>query len=141
MKLSTLILFYTLIFSFGVNLILLSSNKKLGDFIIDNQNRKNNKEIKKLYRLDSKFKFIQLDNPDQVAGDSVGGDNGEFLRRNQPQEHIIIPLINTLEAEYNSIFAPDIKNFRKEAVKPDKGVKFKVNISKELDGQVQKLLN
>ena len=30
-------------------------------------------------------------NPDEVLADSNGGDNGEFVRRNQPQEHVIIP--------------------------------------------------
>ena len=104
MKLTILVLFYTLILSFGVNLILVSKNtKKLGNKIKDETISTSYQEIKKLDAFNPKFNFIQLKNPDQVAGDSVGGDNGEFLRRNQPQEHIIIPLINSLEAEYNSI--------------------------------------
>ncbi len=58
--------------------------------------------------------FLQLKNPDQPAGGSGGGNSGEFNRRDQVQEHVIIPLINTLEAEY--IFAPNIKEYRQNFV-------------------------
>ena len=34
-----------------------------------------------------------LRNPDEVMADSNSANNGEFIRRNQPPEHIIIPLI------------------------------------------------
>lgn len=53
-------------------------------------------------------------NPDEVLADSNGGDNGEFVRRNQPQEHVIIPLINNLEAEYSPII--DIRKYREEMI-------------------------
>lgn len=61
------------------------------------------------------FVKIRSRNPDEVLADSNGGDNGEFVRRNQPQEHLIIPLINSLEAEY----APniDIRKYREEMIK------------------------
>jgi hypothetical protein len=93
-------------------------------------------QIKTKTHTESEYK-----NPDQVAGDSVGGDSGEFLRRNQPQEHIIIPLINILEAEYNPWFAPNIKKYRKELVKPDKGLKFMKKLNEELNKEVNKIVN
>ena len=58
---------------------------------------------------------VKLKNPDEVLADSNGGNNGEFMRRNQPQEHVIIPLINSLEAEYTPNI--DIKEFRKNLEK------------------------
>lgn len=85
-------------------------------------------------------KFLQIKNPDQPAGDANGGDSGEFLRRNQPQEHIFIPLINTLEAEYNPLFK-DIRKFRKKQLEPDKGLKFKKKINEQLNSEVKKLIS
>jgi hypothetical protein len=81
---------------------------------------------------------VGVANPDQVASDSGGGDNGEFLRRNQPQEHIIIPLINSLEAEYT--FAPDIKKYRKKLNEPNKGIKFIIKRNEDLNKKVENLL-
>ena len=74
------------------------------------------------------FEFLQTNNPDQAL-QSGGGDSGDFKRRDEPQEHIIIPLINTKEADYNPWVAPDIRKFRKEAMKPDKDIEFQVNNS------------
>ena len=59
-------------------------------------------------------KFLQTENPDHAAGSGGGGNNGEFERRDQVTEHILIPLLNTFEVEYP--FAPDIKKFRKKYV-------------------------
>jgi hypothetical protein len=111
---------------FAVFFVILSSSKEL----------KQNYEIKKDHKY---FRFANIKNPDQVAADSGGGDNGEFLRRNQPQEHLIIPLINNLEAEYNPVFS-DIKKFRKKSVKKDKGIVFRIKEDKELTEKINKLL-
>ena len=86
-----------------------------------------------------RFSQVVTKNPDQVAGGSGGGDNGEFLRRNQPQEHIIVPLINSLEAEY--VFAPDIRKYRKSLTKTDKGIEFRLKINKEMNQQFYKIFN
>ena len=58
---------------------------------------------------------IKSKNPDEVLADSNGGDSGEFVRRNQPQEHLIIPLINYSEAEY--IPNIDIRKYRQDIIK------------------------
>src|SRR4051812_3638857 len=87
-----------------------------------------------------KFLQTQLSNPDQSAGDANGGDSGEFLRRNQPMEHIFIPFINTLEAEYNPLFM-DIKKYRKKLLEPDKGLKYKKKISDQLNSEVKNLIS
>lgn len=66
---------------------------------------------------------------------------GEFLRLNQPQEHIIIPLINSFEVEYNPFVAPSIKKYRKDLVKylkKDKDLKFKMKQDEELNAEVDK---
>ena len=88
-------------------------------------------------KLDDKIEspyFLQVttENPDQPAGGSAGGDNGEFMRRNQPQEHIIIPLINSLEAEYNPLFS-DIRKYRKKVTKKDKGIEYRKKINNLLN--------
>ena len=57
---------------------------------------------------------IKSKNPDEVLADSNGGDSGEFVRRNQPQEHLIIPLINSSEAEY--IPNIDIRKYRQDII-------------------------
>jgi hypothetical protein len=87
-------------------------------------------------------KFLQFSskNPDQVAGDTVGGDNGEFLRRNQPTEHLFVPLINNLQAEYNPMFN-DIRKYRKEQVREDKGIKFQLKVGEEIDQKLKGMLN
>ena len=41
-----------------------------------------------------------LQNPDEVMADSNSANNGEFIRRNQPPEHIIIPLITIQNVSY-----------------------------------------
>jgi hypothetical protein len=87
--------------------ILLSSQSIFVNLVIIKQNINND--------IDNNInpilpKFLQVKNPDQPSGDSNGGDSGEFLRRDQPAEHILIPLINELEAEY--IFIPDIRTYR-----------------------------
>jgi hypothetical protein len=41
-----------------------------------------------------------LQNPDEVMADSNSANNGEFIRRNQPPEHIIIPLISNQNVSY-----------------------------------------
>ncbi len=74
------------------------------------------------------FNFLQTKNPDQAL-QAGGGDSGDFKRRDEPQEHIIIPLINTKEADYNPWVAPDIRKYRKEALKPDKDLEFQVSNS------------
>jgi len=66
---------------------------------------------------------------------------GEYLRLNQPQEHIIIPLINSFEVEYNPFVAPKIKKYRKDLVKflkADKDLKFKMKQNDELNAKVNK---
>jgi hypothetical protein len=54
----------------------------------------------------------------------------DLTRNNQPQEHIIIPLINTQEADYNPFVAPDIREYRKASLQPDKDIEFQVKMSK-----------
>jgi hypothetical protein len=111
---------------FALFFVILSSSKEL--------KQSNEKKTKHKY-----FRFALIKNPDQVAADSGGGDNGEFLRRNQPQEHLIIPLINNLEAEYSPLFS-DIKKFRKKAVEKDKGIVIRIKEDKELVEEINKLL-
>lgn len=43
-----------------------------------------------------------MKNPDEVMADSNGGNSGEFIRRNQPPEHVIIPLLSN----YTPIYFP-----------------------------------
>lgn len=74
---------------------------------------------------------VLLSNPDQPSADSGGGDGGEFLRRHQPQEHLIIPLINKVTGDYNPFFNLDIKKYRKEYTKLDKNIKFLAKLDKE----------
>ncbi len=74
------------------------------------------------------YNFLQASNPDQVL-QSSGGDSGEFKRRNEPQEHIIIPLIDTKEASYNPWVAVDIRNYRKMKIMPDRDIDFQVENS------------
>ena len=94
------------------------------------------------YKIDDfkKSRFAGVENPDQPGAASMGGDNGEFLRRNQPQEHIIVPLINILEAEYNPLFM-DIKKFRKKELETDKGIEYRMKEDKELDARMKNLLS
>jgi len=60
-------------------------------------------------------KFIQVQNPDQPAGGAGGGNSGEFVRRDQITEHILIPLLSTFDVEFP--FAKDIREYRQEYVK------------------------
>lgn len=76
---------------------------------------------------------VKLKNPDEVLADSNGGNNGEFIRRNQPQEHVIIPLINSLEAEYTPNI--DIKEYRKIIVKEIDEIKSRM---KKIDNELNK---
>lgn len=69
-----------------------------------------------LFILNSSIK-LRGKNPDETLADINGGNNGEFLRRNQPQEHIIIPLINSLEAEYTPL--ADIRKSTEEILKEE----------------------
>jgi hypothetical protein len=128
-------------------LILCIINKK--DFIFGSDNKSSdkfsthpNQNFLKSVNKPNMPKFIQIQtnfrNPDQVAADSGGGDSGEFLRRNQPQEHIFIPLIDTLEAEY---LIPEIRKYRKIVTKPDKGIKLKLKIDEELNKEVNKIIS
>jgi hypothetical protein len=55
------------------------------------------------------------------------GDNLE--RNNQPPEHIIIPLMNTQEADYNPYVAQDIREYRRKRLQPDKDIDFLVKMS------------
>lgn len=113
------------------------------DIIIPFKFRKNLIMKKQILNLseNSNPKFLQISasNPDQAAGGSGGGDNGEFLRRNQPQEHIIIPLINSLEAEYNPVFT-DIRKYRRKVNKKDRGIEYKKKLNNFLNIQLQSLL-
>lgn len=86
---------------------------------------------------EAKFKF-KSKNPGDGASESGGGDNGEFLRRNQPQEHIIIPLINNLEVEYPMI--SDIKDYRKQMLKKDKSLEIKQKRIKEMQKELSTLI-
>lgn len=70
-------------------------------------------------------------NPDQPSASSGGGDSGEFIRRHQPQEHLFIPLINSVTGDYNPYFQTDIKKYRKEKTKLDKNIKFLAKWEKE----------
>ena len=79
-----------------------------------------------------------LKNPNEPAADSNGGDSGEFLRRNQPQEHILIPLINSVEAEY--VLIPDIRKYRK-TVTTDRSVEIRKKRNKDLNDEVTNLLS
>jgi hypothetical protein len=101
----------------------------------------NKKRIRKNtpQNLYPKFLQISASNPDQAAGGAGGGDSGEFLRRNQPQEHIIIPLINSLEAEYNPLFS-DIRKYRRKVNKIDKGIEYKKKLNFLLNSQLLSLL-
>jgi hypothetical protein len=78
-------------------------------------------------------------NPNEPAADSNGGDSGEFLRRNQPQEHILIPLINSLEAEY--VLIPDIRKYRRTITSTDRGVEYRKKMNKDLNNEVKNLLS
>jgi len=78
-------------------------------------------------------------NPGDGASESGGGDNGEFLRRNQPQEHIIIPLINSLEVEYPMI--SNIKDYRRERLMKDKNLDYKQKRIKEMQKELNNLIN
>ena len=63
-----------------------------------------------------------IKNPDENLDSNNGGNNGEFNRRTQPQEHIVIPLINTLEAEYTPNI--NIQDYTKSIVnEQDKQIK------------------
>lgn len=86
------------------------------------------------------FSFMQSGNPDQVAGSSTGGDNGEFLRRNQPQEHLFIPLINSLEVEYNPYVAPDIREYRHKESKDERESKLRTKMDQYYEKQTQAIL-
>jgi hypothetical protein len=72
---------------------------------------------------------IRYRNPDQSLS-SGGGSSGEIVRRNQPQEHIIIPLINTQEADYNPFVAPDIREFRRKMLHKDSDLDFQEMMSR-----------
>ena len=61
-------------------------------------------------------KFIQIKNPEQSAGFAGGGDSGEFTRWHQPQEHMLVPFVLDIQADYNPWVAHDIKKFRKKYV-------------------------
>jgi hypothetical protein len=65
--------------------------------------------------ISSQPKFLQIQNPDQPNGGSSGGQSGEFVRRDQITEHIMIPLLNTFEVEFP--FAKDIRAFRNDYIK------------------------
>ena len=90
-------------------------------------------------------KFIQIKNPEQSAGFAGGGDSGEFTRWHQPQEHMLVPFVLDIQADYNPWVAPDIKKFRKQKLKVDRDLKFKLaednknnKIMKDLYEQRQK---
>ena len=59
-------------------------------------------------------KFIQVQNPDQPVGDAGGGNSGEFVRKDQITEHILIPLLSTFDVEFP--FAKDIREYRQDYV-------------------------
>jgi hypothetical protein len=68
--------------------------------------------------------LLGVKNPDQSLQAAASGGNAEFLRRNQPPEHVLIPLINTQEADYNPFVAPDIREYRKRKLQEDKDIVF-----------------
>jgi hypothetical protein len=65
-------------------------------------------------------------NPDQALQAASTGSSSEYMRRNQPPEHVIIPLINTQEASYNPFVAPDIREYRRKRLQTDKDIDFQV---------------
>jgi hypothetical protein len=70
------------------------------------------------------FNFLQANNMNKAmqAAD-------DYTRRIEPQEHIIIPLIDKKEASYNPWVAPDIRKYRKKRMLPDKDIEFQVENS------------
>ncbi len=79
--------------------------------------------------------FLQIQNPDQPSGGSTGGNSGEFVRRDQITEHIMIPLLNTFDVEFP--FAKDIREFRKDYVdKINSDVKRALGINNQMNRDI-----
>ena len=79
---------------------------------------------------------IKIRNPDITAGSSGGGDSGEFERKHQPMEHIFVPILNTVEGDYNPYFNTNIKIYRQNKLQLDKGIKTELAIIKENKGKI-----
>ncbi len=72
---------------------------------------------------------MQAESMGLQAGGGNGQSNDDWTRRNEPQEHVIIPLIDTKEASYNPFVAPDIREYRKKKTEEDKDVEFQIKNS------------
>lgn len=83
---------------------------------------------------------LKVKNPEQTAGDMGGGDSGQFVRRNQPIEHIIIPLMNKLNADYSKWSAPDIKKWRTKELEKDKDLEYWKKRSERFASEAKMLL-
>lgn len=70
-------------------------------------------------------------NPDIGTNSSGGGASGEFLRKHQPQEHLFVPILNTMSGDYNPFFDTNIKDFRKKYLQLDPNLKYERTINKE----------
>lgn len=73
----------------------------------------------------------EIMNPDIGTNSSGGGASGEFLRKHQPQEHLFVPVLNTMSGDYNPYFDTNIKEFRKKYLKIDPQLKYERLINQQ----------